>query len=101
MRHAHRSQVRLSQQHGKQRALGVQPVLRLIENDRLRRLDRLVEDLLATMRRQVVHDHGVRRRLSNQPQIDLKPGEVTLPATEPPLACAATAAASSTVPGGS
>src|SRR6185503_6716555 len=56
---------------GQYALLGMQSVLGLVEYDRLRTVDDLVRDLVATVRRQAMHEDRVGPGVLHQPGIDL------------------------------
>jgi hypothetical protein len=56
---------------GQNPLLRVQPVLGLVEHHRMRAVDHFVGDLFAAMRRQAMHEDGVRLGARHQPRIDL------------------------------
>src|SRR4051794_34620224 len=49
----------LAEAPGEDALLGMEPVFGLIEHDGLRPIDHLFGDLLATMGRQAMHEHGI------------------------------------------
>src|SRR6266699_523835 len=65
---------------GEDALLGVKSVFRLVEHHGLRPVDHLVGDLMAAMRREAMHEHGVGFRSRQQPPVDLIRLEQIVPA---------------------
>src|SRR5215813_1348606 len=70
---------RASEQVEDDRLLGVQAIFGLIENDRLRAVEHLVGDLLATVRGQAMHDQRTRLREADDRVVELVAAECLLP----------------------